>query len=132
MKHIAPVRGFTLVETLIAMVIMGVAFVGITHVILNATKSNIDIEVATEAVLLARDVMASTTAKDFDNVVDVGATSFGGDFSDYSYQVDVDYVEAADLDTAVAGPTDYKRIIVETTVTGWSGTISLYNLKVAL
>jgi prepilin-type N-terminal cleavage/methylation domain-containing protein len=132
MKRTCLGKGFTIVETLVAMVIMGVAFVGISHVILGTTKSNVDVEVTNQAVMLARDIMASTTAKDFDAVDDVASTSFGGNFSDYTYQVNVDYVEAADLDTAVAGPTDYKRVIVAVTATGWSGTVSLYNLKVSL
>ena len=124
-----PRKGFTLIEVIIAITILGVAFLGLTHVVVSTTEYNIDVDVTTQAVLLSRDVMATTMAKDFDDISDVSTVSFGGGFNDYSYSVDVEYVDAANLNTPVAGPTDYKRIVVTVTANGWAGTISLYNLK---
>jgi len=121
--------GFSLIEVILIILIIGASFSGLSVVLSNTTVGNMDLDIATQAVFLARGKMAETKAKSFANVASVGSTNYGGDFSRYNYQVDVDYVEDTDLDTPVVGPTEYKRIIVTVTASGWSGSIQLYELR---
>jgi len=125
-------RGFSLIEVILAIVVLSASFLGLVYALSNTTLHNIDLDISTTAILLAREKMSETTAKPFANVVGVSTTGFGGDFSDYSYEVEVDYVDASDLDTAVVGPTEYKRITVTITSAGWAGNIELFNLKANL
>lgn len=129
MKFLFTRRGFSLIEAVLAIVILSASFLGISYLLSNTTVHNIDLDISNTAILLARDTMVETKAKKFDYISDISTTSFGGDFGDYSYQVEVDYVDASDLDTPVAGPTVYKRLTVTVTATGWSGNIKLYGLK---
>lgn len=129
MKRVRFKNGFSLIEAVLAIVLLAASFVGISYVLSNTTTQNIDIDISTTAILLGRETMAITMAKDFADVLDVAQTSYGGDFSSYKYQVDVDYVDAADLDASVVGPTDYKRVVVAVTATNWGGNISLYDIK---
>jgi prepilin-type N-terminal cleavage/methylation domain-containing protein len=125
-------RGFTIIEVVIAIALISLAFLGITQALLKTTEYNIDVDITTNSILLARDAMATTMAKDFADIDDVSTTNFSAPFDDYSYQVNVDYVEPTNLDTPVAGPTDYKRIVTTITANGWTGNIMLYNVKVNL
>ena len=59
-------------------------------------------------------------------------TNFTGDFSNFSAAVNVSYVNSTDLDTAVAGPTDYKRVEVVVGHSNWAGNIRLFDLKAKL
>jgi len=60
--------------------------------------------------------------------------SQGGDMNNYAgfrQQVAIDYVVAADLNSAVGGPTCYKRIAVTITDASGGGAITLTGLKTA-
>jgi prepilin-type N-terminal cleavage/methylation domain-containing protein len=122
-------RGFSLVEVILAMVLIAAAFVSISLLLSTTTLHNVNLDVTTRTVLLARQKMDEVTAKDFADVVPVGQTNFSGNFGNYSFQVGVEYVEPADLDTPVVGPTDYKRIRVIVTASGWNGFAMLYGLR---
>lgn len=122
-------RGFSLIEAILAIVLLSASFLGLVHVMSDTTTHNIDIDISTTAVMLAREVMDQTKAKSFSNVSSVSATSFGGDFANYTYAISVGYVNSGDLNTTVAGPTSYKRITVTVTANGWTGNIMLYDLK---
>lgn len=123
-------KGFSLVEAVIAIVVLSSFFIGISYVMSNTTLHNADIDRSITAIFLAREKMDETMAKDFANISSVAQTAFTGDFAIYRYQVDFTYVNAADLDTSVPGPTEYKRIVVLITATGWTGNVRLYDLKV--
>ncbi|MFH1829275.1 MAG: type II secretion system protein [Pseudomonadota bacterium] len=129
MRCIANKRGFSIIELVLVIAIVGIAFGGLSVVLSNTTKSNIDLDLANTAIFLAREKMSETMAKDFASIVAVPNTNFGGDFNSYNYQINVDYVDSSDLNTAVVGPTSYKRIVVTVSATGWSGNITLNNLK---
>ncbi len=122
-------RGFSLIEVVIIIVIIGAAFSGLTVVLSNTTTQNMNLDLATEAVFLAREKMSEVKAKNFADVVDVAPTNFGGDFARYNFQVAVDYVNPTDLNTPVAGPTSYKRIAVTVSGVGWTGNVVLSDLK---
>ena len=129
MKSFSSRSGFSLIEAVLAIVLLGASFLGLSLLLSNTTVHNIDLDISNTAILLARDTMVETKAQKFDDIDDVSITAFGGDFSDYSYQVDVDYVDPTNLDAPVAGPTAYKRIIVTVTMSDWSGDVKLYGLK---
>lgn len=121
--------GFTLVEAVLATVVLAASFLGLSYVISNTTLFNVNVDISTTAILLANERMEITKARAFADIDDVSATSFGGNFATYSYQVEVDYVDPGDLNTPVVGPTSYKRIVVTVTCINWSGQIKLYNIK---
>lgn len=121
--------GFSLIEAILAVVVLAACFFGLTYVLSNTTTQNIDIDISTTAVLLAREKMAETKAKNFADIVDVASTNFGGNFTDFNYEVATEYVNSTGLDLPVAGPTDYKRIVVTVTGLEWPGSISLCDLK---
>ena len=131
MKDRLGIKGFTIIESILAAVILGAAFVSLATLMAETTRDNIVVDVLANDIMLARRVMAITMAKSFDNVQTVTATSLGGNFSGYSYAVDVDYVERAALNNPVAYPTDYKRVIVMVSCTGVVDNVELQGLKVA-
>lgn len=120
--------GFTFIEAILAMTILAAAFVALSLVLTETTDRNIGLEASNVSLLLAREKMSETTVKEFAAITDTSLTNFGGDFGQYGHQVSVDYVESSNLDAPVAGPTDYKRIVVS--VTGLGKTVRLYALKV--
>lgn len=122
-------KGFSLIEAIISIVLLSASFLGLVHVMSSTTTHNIDIDISTTSVMLAREVMDQTKAKSFSNVSSVSSTSFGGDFANYTYAISVGYVNSGDLNTTVAGPTSYKRITVTVTANGWTGNIALYDLR---
>ena len=109
-------KGFTLVETIIAIVIIGVAFLGLlavfTGVFTNAARD----EAMTVAISLAKGEMERVTGLSFANIADENRdspASFGGNFSNYSWQVRVDAVPASIANDP--GMNNYKQVEVRVT-----------------
>ncbi|HAZ09749.1 MAG TPA: hypothetical protein DCY56_01395 [Candidatus Omnitrophica bacterium] len=91
-------RGFTLVETVIGIVVIGIIALGLfatfTGVFTNAVRD----EVVTVATSLAKGEMERVTRLSFASVVDQNRgtpVSFGGNFTNYSWQIRVDAVPVA-------------------------------------
>jgi Tfp pilus assembly protein PilV len=122
-------KGFTLIEAVLAVVLVATAFLSLSYLISNTTLFNINLDMSTTAIMLARGQMAETMAKPYANVQEVAQTSFSGDFAFYRYQIAVDYVNPGDLDTPVTGPTEYKRVVVTVTASGWLGVVQLSSVK---
>ena len=80
-------RGFTLIETVISIVIIGVVFLGllavVTGVFTHATRG----EVMSVATMLAKGEMERVSGLGWSAADDSG--SFAGNFSDYSWEIDV-------------------------------------------
>lgn len=131
MKKRLGIKGFTIIESILAVVILIAAFVSLANLMTETTLDNIEVDVYATDIMLARRQMAITMAKSFDNVQTVTSTSLGGNFSGYNYAVDVDYVERSALNSPVVYPTDYKRVIVIVSHSGLAGNVELYGLKVA-
>ncbi len=126
-------QGFSLIEAILAVVIIACSFLGLVIVISNTTLGNVRLDASTTSTFLARGKMAEMMAKDFSALTSLPTTTFGntiGSFSSYSYTVTVTYVDVGNLDTAVAGPTSYKRVDLSVTCSGISGAVHLYDLKV--
>lgn len=120
-------RGFSLIEMVIAIVIIGIAFYALISVFITVAPRNVNVEDITKATHLAFEKMEETTVKNFTGVATVSATSFTGDFSQFQYQVVVDYVTSTEPDVVAPGATSYKRVKVRTWG-GLSGTVELVTL----
>ena len=119
--------GFSLIEMVIAIVIIGIAFYALISVFITVAPRNVNVEDITKATHLAFEKMEETTVKNFTGVATVSATSFTGDFSQFQYQVVVDYVTSTEPDVVAVGATSYKRVKVRTWG-GLSGTVELVTL----
>ena len=104
-------RGFTLIETIIGIVVIGIISLGLlavfTGVFTNAARD----EVLTVATSLAKGELERTTRLNYASIVDQNRgtpVSFGGDFANYSWQIRVDPVPVAIANDA--GMTNYKQI----------------------
>ncbi len=116
-------------EATMATVVIGIAFYTLIIVLGHMMWRNIDLEVAEKKLTLAKGKMEELTAQDFAFVASVSLTSFPGDFSAYSYEAIVNYVDAADLDTSVDPTvTDFKRVEVRVSYSLSGGTLDLISL----
>jgi len=105
-------RGFTLVEAVITIAIMGVVLAPFSVLVVNVMRQNAYSQVQATAVALGEGEIEALTAARFSLLTDVAATAFAAPFGNYTHEVVVDYVNSNDLNTPVVGPTDYKRIKV--------------------
>ena len=126
--------GFTLVEIVISIVIVAIAFYTLIIVLGNVTIMNVGNQQALKAAFLVERVMEEFTVegKDWNNdYVSRETESFGGDFTNFSNKVDVYYVDLNDLNgCAIVPPTDYKRVEVIVTGEALDVPIKLVTLKV--
>lgn len=118
-------KGFTLIETVIGIVVIGIIAIGLfatfTGVFTNAVRD----EVVTIATSLAKGELERTARLSFAGIVDQNRNSpvsFGGNFSNYSWQIRVDPVPIGIANDP--GMVNYKQ--VESRVTNpMAGDISL-------
>ena len=80
-------RGFTLIETIISIVVIGIVFLGLVAVIIGVFTHATRDEVMTVATMLAKGEMERVSGLGWSVADDSG--SFSGNFSDYSWEVDV-------------------------------------------
>jgi len=104
-------RGFTLVETTIGIVVLGIIALGLfatfTGVFTNAVRD----EVVTIATSLAKGELERVARLSFASVVDQNRdspVSFGENFTNYSWQIRVDAVPVAIASDA--GMAQYKQV----------------------
>ncbi len=104
-------KGFTLIETVIGIVVLGVIALGLfatfTGVFTNAVRD----EVVTIATSLAKGEMERVTRLAYASIVDQNRgtpVSFGGNFTNYSWQIRVDAVPVGIADDP--GKTNYKQV----------------------
>lgn len=128
MKRRRTSAGFSIIDAVLAIVLVATAYIALGVVLSGTSFQSVKCETGTTAIMLARDVMAQTRAKDFASISSVGMTYFSSPFSGYRYTVTIAYVDAADLDTPVAGPTNYKKIDVAVSYAGGTNTAHLYDL----
>ena len=105
-------RAYTLIELLIAVIIIGIAFYSLVKVFSAVMPKNMHTESIVKAAYLSNRVMEETIAKTFTTVSSAPATSFNAPFSQFKYQVIVNYVTTNEPDVVSASPTNFKRIKV--------------------
>ena len=105
-------RGFSLIEIIVAVVIMSIAFYALITVFTIVVPRDINARTLTLGTHLANQKMEETTLKSFTAVASTSATAFPPPFENYYNQVIVNYVTTAELDTVSASATNYKRIKV--------------------
>lgn len=106
-------RGFTLIETIIAIVVIGIAFLGLVAVFTGVFTNAVRDEAMTIAAMLAEQEMERVTALSFADVADENRDSpvdYTGNFSSYSWQVRVDTVPVGIASDP--GMADYKQVEV--------------------
>ena len=99
---------------------MAIAFYALIWVFINTTPRTAMIEQLNKKAYLAQEKIEEYLSRPFTQITSVGATSFPGHFSDYQYQIIVNYVATNELNTPVAGPTPFKNVKVRV----WGGKIS--------
>lgn len=157
-------KGFTLIEVIMVIVILGIILPGIMMYFIQGVKNSADSQRRATAIFLAEGLMEEIISKKWDEVAVINATcsnasAIGADaearighddvddfnnlnntppsdsqgspmanYQGFSQQVTVSYVNPADLNTAVGGPTCYKRIEVRIIDTATNETIKLVSL----
>jgi len=118
-------KGFTLIETVISIVVIGIISLGLVAVLTGVFTNAVRDEAMTVATMLAKGEMERVTRLDFVDVVDENRDdpeNFGGNFSNYSWQVRVDAVPEDIAEDAEME--NYKQVEVRVTNT-MIGDISL-------
>jgi prepilin-type N-terminal cleavage/methylation domain-containing protein len=104
-------RGFTLVETIISILVIGIAFLGLVAVFTGVFKNAVYDETVTISTMLAKGEMEKAIGQGFS--VSSGSGSYTGNFSNYSWQV---IVSAVPVDIANdPGMANYKQVEVQVT-----------------
>jgi len=107
-------KGFTLLELVFSIIISAIILYPICSVIFNLASKNPTVENAQMSVRLASSKMEEVSNRMFTNISTQATTPFGGKFPDFSYSVEVHYVNAGALETSVDPTvTSYKLIIVK-------------------
>ena len=108
-------------EAVLVILICGITLTPFSILMVNITAKHATTLVMNTAVMLADNEMERIMQQPFLNITNESLTTFGGDFSAYSHQVLVDYINATNssaLNIPVAGPTDYKRVQVRVVSAG--------------
>ncbi len=112
-------KGLTLVETVIGMVIIGIAFYLLIAVFVALAPRTAQVETLNKKTYLAQEKTEEFLARGFSGVASAPASSFSGSFSNYQFQIFVTYVATSDLNTAVGGPTNFRNVKVRV----WGGPV---------
>ena len=107
-------KGFSLIELVLAIVIIGIVIIPTALRYQEAMHGSCQTKVLTIATGLAEDKMEESLGLGYSNVADESLTSFGSPFDDYGYQVTVHYVNEGAFDTSVDPTvTDYKSVEIQ-------------------
>lgn len=110
-KRQAP-NAFTLIEAILTMIILGICLTPFCILVADSVQKNVLSQAQATAIALAEGQIENVTSLRFSAVTNVAPTVFASPFGNYNYSIIVDYVNGNDLNTVVAGPTDYKRVQV--------------------
>lgn len=107
----------TIIELIIGMVIIGVAFYLLISIFIAIAPRTARVETIDKKIYLAQGKMEEFLARPFSLISNEGPSAFTGNFSNYSFRINVAYVAATDLNTPIAGPTNFKNVKVQV----WGG-----------
>jgi prepilin-type N-terminal cleavage/methylation domain-containing protein len=120
-------KGFTLIETVLVMIVMGITMTPFSILVINVMQQNIRSQAWSTAVSLAEGEMERVCSLPFSKVVNESAVAFAAPFSAYSHQVAVNNVTSSALNTPVAGATNYKNVKISVN-NSISGNVTLTTL----
>jgi len=104
-------KGFTLIETIMAILVLSIAFLGLVAVVIGVFTNATHDEAMTIATMLAKGEMERVMGLSFANVDDENEDSpvaFTGNFSNYSWEVIVSAVPVAIASDPTM--TNYKQV----------------------
>lgn len=103
-------NGFTLVELVIAILILSIAVGTLLGLLASVVDQTVLPEVINRATYLAEQELERISGLRFSEITDAGPTAYGGNFTDYTYQIEVDPVPT----TLATDPAmnDYKQVRV--------------------
>ena len=107
MKYSAKSFGFTMIEVLIALVILSVAFLGLAGLMVQTTKNTSFGGLMTEAATFAQDKLEELRATRWDDVNAFSGKDKAKDHPQLSYKAD--YNRSWAVEGAAASPTDTVR-----------------------
>ena len=106
-------KGMTLIEVIMAIVVIAIAFYTLIAVYATVSQRNGRAETINEKLYLAQEKIEEYLAKPFSSVVTVNPTTFeSSGFRDYTYRIIVTAVATSDLNTVV-GASPYKKVRVQ-------------------
>jgi len=104
-------NGFSLIELVIGMVIMALAFYSLISVFMLTAPKTAQIENINKKVYLANGKMEEYLARTFAQATSGETTGpFTGNFSEYNYKIVVTYVSSRDVNTTTREVTNYKKV----------------------
>lgn len=118
-------KGFSLIEMVIAIIILSVAVGTLLVAFSNVLSSTLTPEIIGVGTNLAEKEMERVTGLRYSAVADVATTAYTGNFSNYSYKIDVTAVPVALASDA--GMTNYKQVKVTVTHAS-AGAVSLTSI----
>lgn len=112
--------GFSLIETVLAVIILGICLTPVSILIINVMSQNVHSQAEATAAALAEATLENVTNTRFSSIVNTTAVTFSAPFGAYTYRMSAGNVTAGDLNTTVAADTGYKlvKVIVNNSITG--------------
>jgi prepilin-type N-terminal cleavage/methylation domain-containing protein len=105
-------RGMTLVEVVMAMVIIAIAFYALVAAYATTSQRNINVETINEKLYLAQEKMEEYLTLPFASIVTTSPSPFASaNFTNYNYRIVTTLVATSDLTTSV-GSSPYKKVQV--------------------
>lgn len=125
-------RGFTFVEAIISILIIGASFMGFGYVLSNTTQTSLTADLSVVATGLARDkmeqVIQQKASSGYASINSQGVENLMQGAWDFTREVRVSYVDPATLSVQVAD-SGYKKVVVDVSWgAGLNSTISLQTL----
>ncbi len=121
-------KGFTLVELVMAVAISGIAVYALLTVFINAAYQNVDLEALSMGLYLANARLEEVSNQSYSSITDEATTPFGSGFSDFSYEVEFDYVSSEALNDSVGTDFGYKKITVRVISSSLTSSIEVVTL----
>jgi prepilin-type N-terminal cleavage/methylation domain-containing protein len=113
-------QGFSLIELVIGLTIMSLAFYSLIAVLMLAAPKTAKVENINKKIYLANEKLEEYSTRSFSQAVSGETTgSFSGNFAAYNYKVNVTYVHPRNINTTTREVTYYKKVRVLV----WGGNI---------
>jgi type II secretory pathway pseudopilin PulG len=117
-------KGLTLVETIIGLTVIGIAFYLLAAVFMNLAPRTAQVETIEKKTFLAQEKIEEYLARTFVQTTTGETTgAFSGAFANYNYKIVVTQVTSTDLNTAVNYYTKFRNVKVRV----WGGAVNKAN-----